>query len=154
MNTSCYDRIVVSGETIGMTLWRTYYHLVWATRGRAPLITADIEPELYRYVEAKTKSLDCLFHGMGGMEDHLHLVVSIPPRLAIAEFVKRIKGSSSRHLNQTFPHQTFAWQQEYGVFSLGGKQLGDAIAYVHHQKQHHGDGTLMRGLEPDCDRCC
>ena len=122
--------------------------MVWATRKR-PLITAAIEPELYRYIKAKTKSLDSLFHAIGGMPNHLHLIVSIPPRYAIADFVKRIKGSNSRHVNQTFPNQTFAWQQEYGVFSLGGKQLEAAIAYVQNQKQHHQNGNLMHGLEPE-----
>ena len=132
-----------------MTLWRTYYHLVWATCDRAPLITDTLEPELYRYIEAKTKSLGCLFHATGGMADHLHLIVSIPPSRSIADFVRRIKGSSSRHMSHTFSNQAFAWQKEYGVFSLGGQQLKRAIVYVQHQKQHHHDGTLIRGLEPD-----
>ena len=90
-----------------MTLWRTYYHLVWATDDRAPLITDLVEDELYRYMAAKTRSLDCLFHAVGGMADHVHLVVSIPPSRAIADFVKRIKGSSSRHINLMFPEQSF-----------------------------------------------
>lgn len=132
-----------------MTIWRTYYHLVWATYNRAPLITKTIEPELYRFIDAKTKSLHCLFHSIGGIEDHIHLIVSIPPKRAIADFVKQIKGSSSHHLNHMFQNQTFAWQREYGVFSLGGKQLLGAIAYVNQQKQHHHDGTLILGLEPE-----
>ncbi|NET37335.1 MAG: IS200/IS605 family transposase [Cyanothece sp. SIO1E1] len=132
-----------------MTLWRTYYHLVWATRDRTPLITESLELELYRYIEAKTKSLDCLFHAIGGVADHIHLIVSIPPSCSIADFVKRIKGSSSHHINQSFRYQTFAWQREYGVFSLGGKQMERAIAYVQQQKQHHHNGTLIFGLEPN-----
>ncbi|MBE9102848.1 IS200/IS605 family transposase [Vacuolonema iberomarrocanum] len=131
-----------------MSTWQTYYHLVWATGDRTPLITDPIRPELYQYMQAKAKSLDCWFHAIGGIEDHVHLIVSIPPKLAIAQFVKRIKGSSSRHLNKTFPDQTFAWQREYGVFSLGRKQLPDAIAYVENQKHHHDTQTLIRGLEP------
>jgi REP element-mobilizing transposase RayT len=132
-----------------MSIWRIYYHLVWATNDRTPLITDRICPELYRYIRAKAESLDCPVHGIGGIEDHIHLIVSIPPKLAIAQFVKRIKGSSSHYLNQTFLNQTFAWQREYGVFSLGGKQLPDAIAYVENQKQHHANRTLIRALEPE-----
>jgi putative transposase len=133
---------------MGMTVWKTYYHLVWATRDRAPLITEVLEAELYRYIQGKTRSLDCLFHAVNGMPDHLHLVVSIPPSRAISDFVMRIKGSSSHHINQTYPLQTFAWQREYGVFSLGSKQLDQAIAYVEQQKQHHSNRTLIDGLEP------
>ncbi|WP_416666382.1 IS200/IS605 family transposase [Egbenema bharatensis] len=132
-----------------MTVWRTYYHLVWATHDRAPLITEAVEAELYSYIQAKIRSLHCPMHAIGGVADHLHLVVSIPPSQSIADFVKRIKGSSSHHLNRTFPQQTFAWQREYGVFSLGGKQLDRAIAYVNDQKHHHATGNLILGLEPE-----
>jgi putative transposase len=78
----------------------------------------------------------------------VHLVVSIPPKLAIAEFARRIKGSSSHFMNQTYLEQ-FAWQREYGVFSLGGKQLSQAIAYVQNQKEHHATGKIMRAIEPE-----
>jgi putative transposase len=132
-----------------MTFWRTYYHLVWATHNRHPFITPTIESELYSYVESKIRSLDCPFHTIGGIEDHIHLVVSIPPSLSIADFVKRIKGSSSHHINKAFPQQKFAWQNEYGVFSLGGKQLETAIVYVRNQKEHHQERSLIHGLEPD-----
>jgi len=132
-----------------MSIWRTYYHLVWATSDRTPLITDRIRLELYGYIQAKAQSLECPVHEIGGVEDHIHLVVSIPPKLAIAQFVKRIKGSSSHHINHTFLNQTFAWQREYGVFLLGGKQLPDAIAYVQNQKQHHATRTLIRSLEPE-----
>jgi putative transposase len=132
-----------------MSIWRIYYHLVWATSDRTPLITDRLCPGLYQYIRAKAESLDCPVHGIGGLEDHIHLIVSIPPKLAIAQFVKRIKGSSSYYINHTFLDQTFAWQREYGVFSLGGKQLPDAIAYVENQKQHHANRTLIRALEPE-----
>lgn len=132
-----------------MSVWRTYYHLVWSTSDRTPLITDRIRVELYDYIQAKAKSLDCPVHGIGGIEDHMHLLVSIPPKLAIAQVVKRIKGSSSHHINQTFLNQTFAWQREYGVFTLGGKQLPDAIAYVENQQHHHATQTLIRALEPE-----
>ena len=132
-----------------MSVWRTYYHLVWATSDRTPLITDRIRVELYDYIQAKAKSLDCPVHGIGGIEDHMHLLISIPPKLAIAQVVKRIKGSSSHHINQTFLNQTFAWQREYGVFTLGGKQLPDAIAYVENQQHHRATQTLIRALEPE-----
>jgi putative transposase len=132
-----------------MTLWRTYYHLVWATRNRAPLITEALEADLYDQIQAKAKLLHCPIHAIGGIADPIHLIVSIPPNLAIADFVMRIKGSSSHHLNRTHLNQTFAWQREYGVFSLGAKQLEAAVIYVERQKQHHADQTFIRSLEPD-----
>jgi putative transposase len=133
-----------------MTVWHTYYHLVWATHNRQPLITDRLEAELYQYLRDKTKSLEAPLYAIGGVADHVHLVVSIPPKYAIAKFVGQLKGGSSHQINQIIPGQKFGWQKEYGVFSLGRKQLERAVSYVEHQKQHHADrATLIRSLEPE-----
>lgn len=135
-----------------MAYWRLYYHLVWATKERLPLITAEREARLYPYIVAKADSLGCIIHAIGGIEDHIHVVVSIPPKLAIADFVKNIKGSSAHYLNQHLPAaEKFAWQEGYGVFSLGSKQLQRAVAYVNNQKIHHLQGTAIASLETDKD---
>lgn len=132
-----------------MALWRLYYHLVWATKERQPLINSDREDELYRYIIAKADDICCIVHAIGGVEDHIHLIVSIPPTLAIADFVKRIKGSSAHFLNQALSASLdkFGWQEGYGVFSLGGKQLEQAVDYVKNQKAHHSNGTAIASLE-------
>ncbi|MGL4620087.1 IS200/IS605 family transposase [Chroococcidiopsis sp.] len=132
-----------------MALWRLYYHLVWATKQRQPLITSNKELELYHYIIGKSDALNSIIHAIGGIEDHIHIVVSIPPTLAIAEFVKKIKGSSSHHLNHSpkLDSEKFAWQEGYGVFSMGSKQLEGAIAYVQNQKIHHSKGTTNSHLE-------
>jgi REP element-mobilizing transposase RayT len=132
-----------------MAFWRLYYHLVWATKEREPLINSDREVELYPYIIDKADALGCIVHAIGGVEDHIHLVVSIPPTLAIADFVKRIKGSSAHFLNQALSASLnkFGWQEGYGVFSLGGKQLEQAVDYVKNQKAHHLDGSAIASLE-------
>jgi putative transposase len=132
-----------------MPLWRLYYHLVWATRGRELLITPEVEDELYGYIVGNAAALGGILHAVGRDEDHVHLVVSVPPRMLLAEFVKTIKGSSANHLNKmagaTGVH--FGWQSGYGVFSLGAKQLEHAVRYVKSQKAHHHEGTTIPMLE-------
>ena len=131
-----------------MNLWRLYYHLVWGTKERQPLISSAKEAKLYPYIIGKADNLGCITHAIGGIEDHIHLVVSIPPHLSISDFVKQIKGSSSHYLNQIFKNSSkFIWQEGYGVFSLGFKQLDKAIAYTKNQKQHHQQGTVNAYLE-------
>lgn len=132
-----------------MSVWKTYYHLVWATYQRRPIITETSEPKLYDYITLKCEELHCPLYAIGGMSDHLHIVVSIPPNLSIAEFAKRIKGSSSRFMNQCRLGYQFTWQREYGVFSLGSKQLDRAIDYVQNQKAHHHSGQIHRSIEPE-----
>jgi REP element-mobilizing transposase RayT len=135
-----------------MAFWRLYYHLVWATKERHPLITSDIEQELYGYIIGKAIALGCITHAVGGIEDHIHLVSSIPPKLSIADFVQKIKGSSAYHLNHGLftDKPKFQWQRGYGVFSLGSKQLLEAVTYVVNQKEHHQQGTIIPAMER-CD---
>lgn len=131
-----------------MALWRLYYHLVWATKERKSLIDLQREARLYPYIVSKADSLNCIIHALNGTENHIHVIASIPPSLSIAEFVKRIKGSSSHYLNQNFSNlPKFMWQEGYGVFSLGAKQLDIAIAYVQNQKIHHRQNTTISMLE-------
>lgn len=113
-----------------------------------PFITPDKETQLYPYIMNKAHSLGTIIHAIGGIEDHIHIIVSIPPKLAIAEFVKKIKGSSSRFFNTITNYSLqFSWQEGYGVLSLGSKQLDDAIAYVQKQKEHHAQNTAIASLE-------
>ena len=132
-----------------MSLWQLYYHIVWATKERQPLIMPQKEPDLYDYMIGKSDALRCIVHAIGGMEDHIHLVVSIPPTMAIAEFVKNIKGSSSYYFNHslTYTSNKFACQEGYGVFSLGSKQLEQAVNYVKNQKNHHLQGKTNFHIE-------
>lgn len=132
-----------------MALWRLYYHIVWSTKDRRDLITPDVEPNLYGYIIGKAVAFGAIVHAIDGTTNHTHIVTSVPPSLALSDFVKEIKGSSSHHINHgTIKYPlTFAWQGGYGVFSLGGKQLDDAIAYVLNQKEHHARGTLIPALE-------
>ena len=131
-----------------MALWRLYYHLVWGTKNRELLINYEREARLYPYIVSKADALNCITHAINGTENHIHIIASIPPGLSIAEFVKRLKGSSSHYLNQNYPYPPkFIWQEGYGVFSLGAKQLEMAIAYVENQKIHHQQNTTISMLE-------
>lgn len=131
-----------------MALWRLYYHLIWATKARQPLITPNLEAKLYGYIIGKSDALGNMIHAIGGIENHIHLVVSIPPRISISDFIKNIKGSSAHYLNHLSPSQyTFGWQRGYDVFSLRSKQLEQAIMYVKNQKAHHLNGTTILFLE-------
>jgi REP element-mobilizing transposase RayT len=77
-----------------MALWRLYYHLVWATKERQPLITREREGKLYGYIISKADELGTIIHAIDGIENHIHLVASIPPKISISDFVQKIKGST------------------------------------------------------------
>ena len=64
-----------------MPYWQLYYHFIWGTKNRLPLIDAALEPDLYRAVAAKAQVLGGFVHAVGGVEDHVHLAVSVPPKI-------------------------------------------------------------------------
>ena len=131
-----------------MPFWKLYYHFVWSTKNRLPLIDETIEPELYQVIAAKALDMGGFVHAIGGMEDHTHLAVSIPPKLAPAKFIGDVKGNSSHYINHVVkPDFEFYWQDEYGVLSFGEKNVASVVRYIHNQKQHHADGTLNATME-------
>jgi putative transposase len=117
------------------------------------LINAQLEKELYGYIIGKADYLGCIVHAIGGIENHIHIVVSIPPKLSVADFVKTIKGSSAYHLNHlsSTSQIIFSWQHGYGVFTLRAKQLDFAKSYVNNQKEHHRNGSFLTALEKCSD---
>jgi putative transposase len=131
-----------------MPYWKLYYHFIWATKNRLPLIDAVIEPQLYRAIAAKVKSMEGIVHAIGGVEDHVHLAVSIPPKLAPAKFIGDVKGNSSHYINYVVkPDFEFHWQNEYGLVSFGEKDLPTVVRYIHNQKQHHAERALIAAME-------
>ncbi|HNT74155.1 MAG TPA: IS200/IS605 family transposase [Anaerolineae bacterium] len=135
-----------------MSFWRAYYHLVWATEGRLPLIKPEIEARLYAYLIRKAAELEIYVYAMDGIEDHVHLIAAIPPKLAVAEAVKRLKGASSHYLNHDINlSYAFAWQRGYGLLTLGERQRPQAEAYVKAQKAHHQAQATNTWLERCAD---
>jgi len=105
-----------------MPYWRLYYHFVWSTKDRLALIDERIEAELYIVIAAKAKELGATVHSIGGIEDHVHLAASVPPKVSLSEFVGLVKGNSSHFVNHVIkPDFYFAWQEEYGVQSFSEK---------------------------------
>ena len=134
-----------------MPYWRLFYHAVWSTKDRQPLIDPAWEKDLYGYLWGKATFLECIPHAIKGMSDHMHMVLSIPPRLAVADSIGQLKGASSHHVNEQYLKGKFAWQAEYSIFSISESALEKVVGYVTMQKQHHTDRTLIDLLEKTPD---
>jgi putative transposase len=131
-----------------MPYWRLFYHLVWGTKNGEPLIEPEWENSLHNVIAAKAADLGAFVHAVGGIETHIHLVASVPPKIALSKFVGQVKGNSSHFVNHELGVETpFAWQAEYGVVSFGGKRLDLIVKYVKNQRSHHTEGTTMTALE-------
>ena len=121
-----------------MPYWRLHYHLVWATWGREPLLVGDHKSKAYGAILGKAKDLDVIVHAIGGVQDHVHVVVSIPPRLAVSEVVRQLKGGSAHYAaDQHGVERNFGWQEGYGALTFGERSMADIIGYVQQQAEHH-----------------
>ena len=131
-----------------MPYWRLFYHLVWGTKNREPLISPEVEPALFGFLRKKAIGLGATVYVLNGTHDHVHIVVSIPPNIAISKFVGQVKAVASTRMNQSRLFDIpFYWQHEYGVFSFDRKKLEGIIRYVEDQKKHHDEGTIIKALE-------
>ncbi len=125
-----------------MAHWRLFYHFIWTTKNRALLLTADIEQNVYRFLHAEANKMYVPFFVMGGTEDHVHVLAAVRPAISPAEFVKQLKGSSSRFIGLEFK-RPFQWQEGYGVFSVSEQDVPRVAAYVRGQKKHHAEATVI-----------
>jgi putative transposase len=133
-----------------MPFWRLYYHLVWSTKNREPLIQPQVEHRLFGYLREKANQMGCEVYAINGWHDHVHVLVSIPPKHSVSDVVKNLKGASAFHINHDVPGPQdgwFGWQRGYGVFSLGERQIAVAEEYVARQKEHHSENTWNPWLE-------
>jgi len=124
-------------------------HFAWHVKNDEPILRDEIEAQLYRHLRGKAiNESGMCFHGVGGTNDHVHLVVSVPPTLSISEWIGRMKGESSHFVNHRIANRkVLAWQSGYGVVSFGTKDLPWVVEYVRNQRQRHAAGEVFERLE-------
>jgi putative transposase len=131
-----------------MPYCQLFYHLVWSTKNRLPLLSAEVEPVIHNFLRAKALGLGATVFALDGEQDHVHVVASIPPSVAVSKFIGQIKAVASTKFNKEHPEGSpFFWQEEYGAFSFDAKRLPNYIAYVERQKEHHAQGSVIPILE-------
>jgi putative transposase len=131
-----------------MTYWRLHYHLIWPTFERQPSITTEREKMIYGVIYQKAEELNLKVHAAGNVEDHIHVVVSIPPNMSVADCVRHLKGASAYAVNRmTGSDGQFRWQEGYGALTLGEDALPLVSAYAARQKEHHKDASIQASYE-------
>ena len=128
-------------------------HCVWATKERRPLIKPALQERLWPYLggiarESKMKAL-----AIGGVEDHVHALLSLPSTLSIAKAIQLLKGNSSKWSHETFAEQwDFDWQEGYGAFSIGISGVEDTTKYIAGQAEHHRKLSFREELQAFLDK--
>lgn len=118
-------------------------HITWHTKNNVPMITEHLEPKLHGYLRHKIiNTPGAIFHAVGGIEDHIHLVTTIKPTIDIDGWIGQLKGSSSHEMGKALQ-----WQSGYGVVSFGTRDLKWVVDYVLNQKERHKRGDISHRLE-------
>ena len=126
---------------------RLYYHFVWATKGRQPLIDKFVEAELYAYMAHKAQQEHVPLFYINGMSEHLHVLAAVRPMISPASFIKLLKGSSSHCMTHELKVPHFEWQKRYGVYSVSESHVDMIRQYIQNQKRHHADASTIERLE-------
>ncbi|HUE36532.1 MAG TPA: IS200/IS605 family transposase [Candidatus Acidoferrum sp.] len=121
-----------------MSYVSSYFHCVFGTKERRKYISPALQERLWPFLVgiARDKGMTCII--AGGTDDHVHLLLDLPAIMPVSKAMQLIKGAPSKWIHETFPDQRlFAWQEEYGAFSVSVSQLETIKAYIKNQKEHH-----------------
>lgn len=132
---------------MSQSFYKLYYHIIWGTKNREHLIIPEIEKLLKWYIPKRIFEQESVLMAIGMVEEHLHLLASISPKTSIADFVNKIKGSSSHYINTTIEEKSFYWQAGYGILSLSEKNIPFVKEYIENQKIKHASMDLVDILE-------
>lgn len=117
-------------------------HIIFSTKNREPLVTPDLMPRLHAFLGGIVRTEGSEALGIGGTEDHVHLLVRHPPRIAVSDLVRVIKSVSSRWVHEEL-RLRFGWQSGYGAFSVSQSSTDDVLAYIANQAEHHRKLTFQ-----------
>jgi putative transposase len=110
-------------------------HVVFSAKRRQKLIPSAMKERLWAYAAGICKREKIFVHAIGGMEDHIHLLLQVPPTMAVADAVLTIKVGSSKWMSRQGPK--FAWQKGYSGFSVSASNVATVIKYIQNQESHH-----------------
>ena len=113
-------------------------HIIFSTKDRMPLIDAEVKPELLAYLGGMVREVNGKAYGINGTADHIHLLVSLPPTIALSDAMKIVKANSSRWISEKWStRKAFGWQTGYGAFSVSRSNVPDVLKYIANQEEHH-----------------
>lgn len=126
------------------------YHLVFSTKNRLPLITRNLQQDLYSYIGGIIRGEGGTLLEIGGMREHVHLLTKFKPTKPVSGMLNRIKAKASKWVNEEkLKTRKFGWQDGYAAFSVSESQIASVRRYIRDQEKHHRRWSYqdeLRGL--------
>ena len=121
-----------------------HYHAIFSTKNRERWIAPALEDRIWSYLAGIATQNNLKPILVGGVDDHIHFLFSMPPSISVSEALKKIKGGSSAWVKDTFPElRAFGWQDGYGAFSVSKSQIPEITDYIGGQREHHRARTFQ-----------
>jgi len=141
------------------TYSKLYAQIIFTVKDRSNFIQDEWKTELYKYVTGIVNGKSQKIYSIGGMPDHIHLLIGYSPSISLSDLVRDIKSNSSAFVNRKkFIDKKFGWQSGFGAFSYGKSQISDVIRYIENQQEHHEHRTFkeeyiqfLRNFDVDFD---
>lgn len=125
------------------TYTQIYIHVIFTVQGRQNLISKQYKDELYKYITGIIQSKKQKVIVIGGMPDHIHILIGIKPDIALSDLVRDVKANSSKFINEKrWVVGKFSWQEGFGAFSYSQSQLDSVASYIKNQEKHHSKKTF------------
>lgn len=121
-----------------------HYHLVFSTKGRIPYMQKNWRHRLHAYLGGIVNDLGGAAETIGGVEDHVHLLIGLRATHRLADAMKEIKVASSKWVHREIGNPTFSWQEGYGAFTVGPSQVDVVRQYIAKQEAHHQRRTFQQ----------
>ena len=133
----------------GRSFKSIYYHLVFHTKcNESYLEDLKLRKQVYHFIRNKCKRYHLFLHEIGGIENHVHLLIYIPPKIAVSQAVKLIKGSSSYFVNKELMGENILyWQEGYGILTVSKDRVNFIRKYIQNQEEHHKTKTTVKEFE-------
>jgi len=121
------------------TLTNLMYHIVFSTKNREPYLSMDIRTEIYSYIGGIIRGKGGALLEIGGIDNHVHILMRQRQDIAVSDMVRLIKANSSKWVNEKpeFRDNRFAWQSGYGAFTVSASQVAVVSRYIQGQEEHH-----------------
>jgi putative transposase len=120
------------------------YHIVFSTKNRQRWLIDGLREEVFAYMNGIAKNQGGVAIRSGGFYDHVHLLVRIPAKLSVSDFVGTLKSNSSKHINDTSEQlRKFGWQDGFGAFTVSVSQKNRVVEYIENQMAHHTDHSFQ-----------
>ncbi len=123
-------------------------HCIWSTKNREPVLTSEVRDRLWPYLGGIARENGMTALAVGGVADHVHLLLGLPATLSVAKAMQLLKGNSSKWLHETFPAlRNAGWQEGYAAFSIGISGIEETVAYIRTQEEHHRTRSFREEVE-------